>query len=80
MIRLTWVTMGLVVALFESCLVVEQWLTYELLQLDLAKVPKGQCHLLGRIGYSPERVSQFLIFGFEFWGDYPLELGATLGA
>ena len=66
--------------MFEPCLVVEKWLTYELLQLDLAKVPKGQCHLLGRIGYSPKRVRPISYFGFEFWGDYPLKLDATLGA
>ena len=59
---------------------VEKWLTYELLQQDLAKVPKGQCHILERIGYSPERVRPIPYFGFEFLGDYPLKLDTTFGA
>ena len=72
---------------------VEKWLEYELLQLELADISKRVRPSLGRIGYSPARVRPspgrigysparvrpILIF-WLLWEDCPLELDATLGA
>ena len=65
--------------MFEPYLVVEKWLTYELLQLELADIPERVRPSPGRIGYSPARVRTILML-LLLWEDCPLELDATLGA
>ena len=58
---------------------VEKWLAYELLQLELADIFERVRPSPGRIGYSPARVRPILML-WLLWEDCPSVLDATLGA